>query len=254
MSQGSNSTADDWRMQLMRVTAFPAPGADPATIANLPQAWWPLVFGSPPDELRHDRKNGVTQLLGVVGDAHMRATANPVSFDLQRLAGHPRQPPPEADTLLPFKTVVEDFKGQALQWLTMADRPPLRRLAFGARLLIPVASVEAANTQLNALLPSLSIQPRSLDFMYQINRRRPSTAVAGLPLNRLSKWGIETVQDVVVAADGTVAVTAGPSACRLDLDINSVPTAVPLPNDSLPDLFSELIQLGLEVASRGDIE
>ncbi len=241
-------------MEMMRLTAFPAAGAHPGPSASQAPAWWSRLFDTPPEELRQDLQSGVTQLRGVVDDVFLLATENPVSFELKRLASHPNQPRLEAPALQPFGAVVGAFEEQVVRWLTLPDCPPLRRLAFGATLLIPVADEEAANTALDRFLPQVSLDPQAADFVYQINRRRTASSVENLALNRLSKWTIEAVQGVVLSPDGAVAMGPGSLACRLDLDMNSVPSREPIPKARLPHLFSELVALGTEIATQGDIE
>ena len=97
------------------------------------------------------------------------------------------------------------------------------------------------------------------NFMYQINRPRESASVPSFTVNRLSKWS--------VAAFESVSITVSPSSVRavgyadfpmhmsaLELDINTSPKPDALiPSDEIPQLFHELVSLGLEIAERGDI-
>jgi hypothetical protein len=48
--------------------------------------------------------------------------------------------------------------------------------------------------------------------------------------------------------------TASLSACRLELDISTMPEwEGELPHDGLPEVFRELVDLGQEIAEKGDI-
>jgi hypothetical protein len=243
------SPPDAWRAELMRLTAFPAPPLQPANI----EAWWLALFGAPHERSNQDLKKGVTRLLGSVNDAFMVATQNPISFELRQRANDPAQPPPATDTLPLYSDVVPAFRACAQRWLKLDDCPPLRRLAFGATLLRPVASLQDGYEILNSCLPDVRVDPQSNDFLYQINRRRSSSTVDGLLLNRLSKWSTEQLQEVVFSADGNLIRESGTFACRLELDMNSVPSQNPLPRASLPALFEEFVQFADEVAVRGDV-
>ena len=56
-----------------------------------------------------------------------------------------------------------------------------------------------------------------------------------------------------MGSDGTVIPQPDSFACRLELDINSVPSNVPLPKQGLPLLFKEFVRLAKEIATNGDI-
>ena len=243
------NTSNDWRVDLMRLTAFPAPGP-PTTKA---EAWWLALFGAPHEKSTRNLKNGVAQLLGTVGDAYMLAIENPISFELRQLATDPEQPPLDPDALPIFSVVEPTFQDLALRWLTLDDSPALRRLAFGATLLKPVPSIQKGYEALDGYLPDVNVAPDSSDFLYQINRRRPSAAISGLPLNRISKWSIQEMQELVFSADGHAMRRSGGFACRVELDMNCVPSKQPLPPDRLPSLFTELVALATEIAAAGDI-
>ena len=248
MSNGV-STVDDWRVEVLRLTAFPAPGPRAANA----EAWWLALFGASHERSSQDLKNGVTRLVGTVNDAFMVAVENPISFELQRLASDPGQPPPPPDTLPAHLGVVSAFQELALRWLGLENCPPLRRLAFGVTLLKPVSDQANGYQTLGKHLPDVTVDPSSSDFLYQINRRRPSSAVGGLPLNRLSKWSIQLVQELMISPGDGLTRRSETFACRLELDINSVPSKKPLPKDRLPVLFEELVELANEIAHAGDI-
>lgn len=236
-------------METLRLTAFPAAGAALAS----PERWWAALFGVPHEKSTEDVKRGITQLLGNVGDSFMVMTRIPVSFELRQLDSDPTEPPREADALSSFSVTVPTFQRSSTQWLEFEDCPPLRRVAFGAILLQPVPSRETGYETLDGYLPTVTVDPKLSDFLYQINRRRSSKIIDNLWVNRLSKWSTQQVESLTVTSDGTVARGMGASACRLELDINSVPSAESLPADLLPRLFEELVLLAGEIALDGDV-
>lgn len=99
----------------MRLTAFPVPGA----ASGVAQSWWPELFKAPPERSTQDLKQGVTQLQGRVGNAFMVVTENPVSFEMQRLANDPAEPPSDLGPLARYATVAPMFEQSALQWLSL---------------------------------------------------------------------------------------------------------------------------------------
>ena len=250
MPDHTTAPAGVWRVETIRLTAFPAAGPRPSP--GTFEAWWLTLFGAPHENSTHDLKNGVKQLRGPVGDAFMVANENPVSFEWRRLPSDPTQPPPQPDSLMPFPDIAPAFQDVALRWLRLDNRPPLRRLAFGTTLLNPVADRQTGYEILNHYLPDVQVDLSSHDFLYQINRRRPSTVVDNLLLNRLSKWHTQRVQGLVIGADGTLIRQPDTFACRLELDINSVPSGETLPSEHLPHLFTELVTLASDLTRDGD--
>lgn len=242
-----------WRAEMMRLTAFPASRPQPTGAAHGADRWWAGLFGAAPERSTRDLTSGVTQVQGTVDDAVMVAVENPVSFDLKRLASDPAQPPVEVEAMPQFSEVVGGFEELVGSWLALDDCPSLRRLAFGATLLFPVANAENGYITLNRYLPQVEIDPRSSDFLYQINRVRQSSAIPGLSLNRLARWTVRVVQSLAFSSDGA-AVSGSPTfACQLELDVNTDPSTQLLPRDPLRPLFSELVKLADEIALQGDL-
>ena len=114
-------------------------------------------------------------------------------------------------------------------------------------------TIQEGHEALDGFLPDVKVSPDSSDFVYQINRRRPSKVIGGLPLNRISKWTVQEVQALVFSADGHVLRRPGKFACRVELDMNCVPSKQPLPKDRVADLFTELVTLAAEVVSAGEV-
>ena len=249
MSVSSSAARDDWRVETLRLTAFPAPGQPGVTA----QACWSALFGLPYQTSTEDVRTRTTRLRGSIDDAFMEVTRNPVSFELRQLASNPAEPPGEPRTLSSFSHLVLAFQRSAVRWLRSEDCPSLRRLAFGAVLLKPVPSPESAHNMLNRYLPAVTVDPGSSDLLYQINRRRSSEVIGGLRLNRLSKWSAQQVDSFTVSSDGTIEHGPAEVACRVELDINSVPSHQLLPADRLPRLLEGLVILATEIARQGDI-
>jgi hypothetical protein len=105
--------------------------------------------------------------------------------------------------------------------------------------------------------------PQSFDFLYRVNRRRDSAVLPDLSINRLATWSVGQfvleVQERVLGevredVEAPVARTET-YACILELDINTVPAPEirVLPGQELPRLFGELVDLGIEIATHGDV-
>ena len=253
MSENIGVLSNAWRTETIRLTAFPATGTRVANVAPEVEAWWLTLFGVPHERSTQDLKNGVIQLQGMVDDAFMFLTENPVSLNLRRLAGNPEEPPPGPDSLLPFADVAPAFDVLAQRWLKLDNCPHLLRLAFGTTLLKPIADRKTGYAILDEHLSKVTVDPDSSDFLYQINRRRSSSVIDDLELNRLSRWSTKRIRHFVLDTEGNPLTGPEMLACCLELDINSVPSAQPLPHDDLPRLFQELLELADEIAHTGDI-
>ncbi len=121
----------------------------------------------------------------------------------------------KVDKLLPnvglFTETRDDFVKTISRWL--ASPPPVVRLAFGARLMLPVADKEEAYRRLSSYLPFNLDEKNSRDFNYQINRPRKSRVLGEeLRINRLTKWASLLIK----AITGTsVAMTRRPAGINL---------------------------------------
>jgi hypothetical protein len=95
------------------------------------------------------------------------------------------------------------------------------------------------------------------DFAYQINRPRPSRFMPEFRVNRLSRWSVGGLVRFVVSpsSQGTTIMTSDPTGhhVRLELDINTPHRQEPLPPETIPRLFEELVGLSREIICEGDI-
>jgi hypothetical protein len=159
--------------------------------------------------------------------------------------------PGDLPTLGPFREKVDWFVELLSPWLANSC-PPLVRLAFAGKLLQPAATQQEAYRLLAAKLPTVRLEPNPNDFVFQINRRKFSTVVNGLPINRVSTW---SKMNIAFTVEPGKPFT-WPDHCytALELDINTAPEKTDiLPHESLPRVFKELASLGVDIAERGDI-
>jgi hypothetical protein len=142
------------------------------------------------------------------------------------------------------------------RWLP--NCPPIKRVAFIAPLLQPVTDPSEGMRLLDRYLRYLEVHPESGDLLYRINRRKPSTAVPGVDINRVCTWALSTafLFEVEVSPLSASQREASPQGlyCALGLDVNTMPeNQATLAQDRLPELLSELVNTATEVATRGDI-
>ena len=182
-------------------------------------------------------------------------TGNKIDWVLAPSADFPRL---KVDKLPPsiglFTETRDDFVKTISHWLVSS--PPIFRVAFGARLMLPVTDKEEAFRRLSSYLPFILDEKNSTDFSYQINRPRISRVLGGdIRINRLTRWASLVFRTIVTTVGKTNVTTQSNNyACFLELDMNTdADVDKPLPEKDLTNLFLELVQLANEIAEKGDI-
>jgi hypothetical protein len=245
---------ETWQVELLRLTAFPA-----AYEISQPKPWWRQVVGESPENTKFQSRIQKWDEDGQFGNGSLL-----LQYNLQRIDWVWTARTPDVD-LNPVKTLpalgsflesLYTFKEKLAVWFSL-DIPNLYRLAFGGILVRPVDNHEEGYEELSAYIP-LELDKDSADFFYQINRPRYSKTESGLSINRLSKWSVAKVQNVSLnlsQAGVSPAIADTKYFCRLEIDINNIPEAgKALPKDRLASIFDELINLGKEIATNGDVK
>lgn len=235
---------EDWHTQLLRLTAFPSPEKD---LDDLPD--WESIVGNPPDQVTKQPKINVLEELGQFGKGSLVYRMVPGRIDwIYRFFISDKKIPEGLPEIGIITEALEEFKHLMADWLKECDE--LARIAFGATIFLPVDSHEIAYKLLNDYLESVNLEPDTSDFLYQINRKRPSKTIGDeLMINRLSKWKAIKFNFQINELEMEELF-----ACLLELDINTVPSEKTiLKKEPLIDLFGELIELGIEVIKKGDI-
>lgn len=180
-----------------------------------------------------------------------------IDWILQGMVALPGEQVLGPPTLGPLQNVLELFHKVVAPWLAVS--PQVTRLAFGAVLVKRVDDVASAYHTLSQLLPNVGLAGTdSPDFLYQVNRPRTSQLPIGIRINRLSKWSIIQGGTISIGigpgATPTVASGSPQASCRLDLDINTLANSSDLiAQDQAQPLFIELVEIGTEIAAKGDI-
>ncbi|MHC4135088.1 MAG: hypothetical protein ACYS0K_08895 [Planctomycetota bacterium] len=242
---------EDWRTETVRLTAFPAAPVDPGSLPS-----WEDLVGEPPEERKEEpRGAGAIIEAGSFQRGVLHSAKDP--FRLEWRYGVRPDISDDIPAMGSASQELDAFLPLARTWL--ASAPPMQRLAFGAVLLVPIANAEEGLRLLDGYLSSVQIDPKgSSDFLYRINRQREAKAgPAGLRINRLTKWSVVrfALASIMLSAGKATSQVEPPSyACRLELDINTVPEFKgELSPDALLGLFEELVDLGREIISKGDV-
>ena len=242
-----------WFVEGLRATLFTS-----AAAPQSPRSWWDTFSGVPSPQLQ------VAE--GPVGHASAQAEV-PGENALLSLACQPGRidwsyiyatTASEGKLTLAgnaeFGAALRRFMSRLQQWLPLA--PVHTRVALGAGIQIPVESKTEGYRRLQDYLPYLKLDAdNSSDLSYRINRPRISKrSPFELKINRVSNWSVRTIHMQVAAQDQSApALLLSAMHCRLDLDLS---TAAENSNAIDPPLsaalFSELEELALEIAVRGD--
>jgi hypothetical protein len=242
---------NSWQAESLRLTAFPSP-----LLEVKKYNWWKDLVGEMPENSHYQPRMNTYQDEGQIDIGTLILKYAPERIDWI-LAPQVQEGIAEDIPILgTFVDVLPTFFRFMKSWLNF-EIPEISRLAFGAVLPRPLPDRSTGYVQLSTYLP-VEIDPQnSSDFTYQINRPRPSrTGIPDLLINRLSKWSVAAFQ-VFSMSIGTANVGVGQGArkyhCRLELDISTdVEFKQGFSKDQLLPVLEELIDLGLEIASKGD--
>lgn len=248
---------DAWQVEMLRVTGFTA-----APIPDTPPNWWTTVVGQPPQTTQIERKDWTHTERGPCCGGVLVNNIQPSRIDWALVRGDEEIASSGLQTFGSLTEIAPNFLPLMDRWLDMETCPQLRRLAFGAVILLPVESQLAGYRQIAAYLPSVQIDPEnSSDLLYRINRpRNLKKDGTQLTINRLSTW-------VVLASHrfwATIGVSQGSQtelkkeelgfACRLEMDINNrAAQDIQMSGKNARSVLQDLVNLAFEIAAEGDV-
>ena len=244
---------NNWRVESFRMTTFHQSTDEPAEDVA---ALWESVAGGKPEQVSLRSQEDLTLVEGLYGGNRLVFTRRPdrIDWNLQCAPRPPNVPAVGFITMGPLPDLVPLFLEISRKWLIISSG--ITRLAFGSVLLAATDDLPAANEKLNSLLPKVELDPTgSFDFFYQINRRRQSNSNGQVVINRLSRWTITQGGSFEVDVQGnTEPQFKAHFACRLELDINTAGAlGSVVAGEAAVQSFEELVQLGREIAEKGDI-
>lgn len=241
-----------WLAQVLRSTAFYCQTQE----FDL-SGWWAKLTGSSPEKETNQIKTASRIVEGAYGNHKLILHKNPLVIEIRF---QPNEVTPYYLDDIPvvgrFEEEYEKFSAMVKKLFNLEGFPLIKRVAFGAVLNLSVTDYNLALEQLAPYIKTVKIDPtNSRDFLYQINRRRHfRVGSSDSFVNRLSKWSVVSYQTVTAGSQS--AITSEPrQACQLELDINtSQDIKSALPSDELVTLFDELVKMGIEIISHGDIQ
>lgn len=222
---------------------------------------WERLFSEPAEISLVRPKEGIRQEEGPFGGGKLIITSRSLPARIDLIYAFEMAATEEFSTLGTFQSSNYEFLKLVNRYLDESEE--ISRLAFGAVLLRQAVSKEGGYKSISSCLPDITLDcANSQDFLYQINRPRLiELQGTGLLVNRLSKWAVARIQRLQIEVNigektsHTVPSLEGMYACRLELDINTSPKGVdPLDRAILSPIFEILMELGKEIAEKGDIK
>ena len=254
LQQPGGVSAESWQVEQLRTTAFVLGGQ----AGDLPETWWRQVVGGAPEEQRSRPQQGIVEQFGLFQGMRLNVVWRSDRVDWRLIPNVVRsgQPLDGFPVLGAYSDALKDFVELSKKGLDNCG--PMIRLASGAVLLKRVPNLEAAYAVLASYLPSISFDLNgATDFLYQINRPRSSRSVDSLVINRLTKWSVFVGGMLSISLTGGSPVLVpgipGQHVCRLELDINTVPSTSAVDAGKVNLVFQELVNFGFEIAENGDI-
>ncbi len=235
----------EWEAESLRLTAFLSPSAQIDR-----QDWWKTIVGDLPERTTSERSTGLQQEEGKFRDGKLSLIVQPTRIDWQLTP--PDISPIGFPKIGPWLDSLRSFHDLMLSWIAIA--PPVQRLAFGAVFLLQVPNSQEGYKKLSTYLP-FELDKDSTDFFYQINRPRKSTSARQLDLkiNRLSKWNV--LGGFALSLNQPLQIKPTQFSLRLELDLSTAEDFQnELPSEQLPQILSELVEIGKEIALKGDIK
>ena len=246
MTSSERQPVAAWQAEHLRLTLFHSP-------TNIGAGVWREFTHEDPSEQTTQAKAAIIREQGPFRGGVLVTEIRPDRVDVVHSAAM------DAASSLPIigpcESLFSEFVQSGCEWLS-TQKHDVRRVALGSALLLPGPDRETGYRRLAAYLP-FAPDPSAFDFVYQINRRRDSTSVPQLLLNRLSRWSVVKVQATAISfAPGTstaYAIGDPTFACRMELDVNTaVEGGTPIPPNRMADLLHELATLSHEIIESGD--
>lgn len=243
----------EWQAQSYRVTLL---NQDP--FVNESVDWWEKLLNKKPDIITQQPNTFGSKNEGIFESNDLTLDIKPERIDWNYIVKDDVStgPKKEVSTIGPANDAIKPFNILINKWLKLNDLPKVRRIAFGAKLMIPVSDVVTGYSILNEFLQDINVNyDKPSDFLYQINKKRDSeSGITNLRINRLTKWSVMKFRSFLLSPDPSASIKyLDTFACHLELDISTVKLENEIPNDKLDNVYDELVRFGLEIAEKGDI-
>jgi len=245
-----NKSSAIWRAMKLRLSAFST-----TIIQGSEFRWWEDLIKEEPENKINYPKRGIYQTIGPFNEGVLTSNIEPFRIDwfFDSILDKEKK-----STIGSFYEALDCFLPLMSQWFEHINDIPIRRLAFGAILHMPVENRKKGYEVMSKYLHNITLDiENSSDLFYQINRPRDSKIINDLIINRLTKWQVISLISGQIPLEqtklGYVPIMEDYS-CQLELDINSSNSFKDLiPYKKTKGIFEEFVELGKEISEKGDI-
>jgi hypothetical protein len=239
----------EWNVETFRVSLFSS-----EAVKLGPDDWKALTAKDTPEA--EQKVIGRHTMAGPFLGGQFSLSASGTRLDC--ILAAPPPPDPIPPTYFPavgrWPDICNEFVQVTGAWIA-GTSAPIVRVALGAVLLAPQASVDEAYTALLGMVKSVSGDPRKMrDLLFRVNWPVSSASANGLIINRLTTWSVVGVQFKLLVEPGTmIDETPLSHFVRLEIDHNTHPRSNPFDKNSVVPIYRELADLALENAERGEL-
>lgn len=231
-----------------------------------PTGTWERVVGAKPDSCRSNPKTGQLVEIGTYGDSQLELVFASEPSE-GRLEWHLRAPDLFESQHASFDEtprVLLQLMDKYIQTLSIQF---VQRAALGVSVLRGVENLSQGYSEISKYLPFQVDYADCSDFLYQINRKRPSKVLLGTEVNRLMKWSVVVMGRRILRLTGSrlaetmvrdaliVKPVDDQVALNLELDINTATNEdSSLDVGKLSGLLKEFAEFAREIVAKGDVK
>lgn len=228
-----------------------------------PTGTWERVVGAKPDSCRSSPKTGQLVEIGTYGDSQLELVFASEPSE-GRLEWHLRAPDLFESQHSSFDETPDVFLRLMDKYIQTLSIQSVQRAALGVSVLRRAEDLAQGYSEISKYLPFQVDYADSSDFLYQINRKRPSQILPGTDVNRLMKWSVVVMGRRILRLTGprlgemrrTDASIVKPGddqvALNLELDINTATNEdSSLEVGKLSELLREFVELAREILAKG---
>ena len=239
----------DWDVERLQLAVWHTPPS--------PSGLWAKLVGTEPEATDTRPRERLVQEYGIYEGNNLRLTLQPQRLDWYIEPSAPPTPEPKQHVALISVDRTLPLLQRALA-VSLSELDTIVRLAAVIHLIHAVDNISHGMAKLDKYLPELNLKERGdQDFIYQINRRQRSPSTRHVFFNRIATWRLDRIQTGIVqmgpAQEPTVSKFDPILACRLSLDMNTVPSPSAIAKTRMPKLFEELVASAQYIAIHGDV-
>jgi hypothetical protein len=255
ISLGAMQVAIPWLCESIRLTYM---WADTRSVSG--PLNWEAVVGAPPEQRQDQPRMQMLREFGPIDDGltvlEFRVTPGRVDWLVSPITPVGDSQQSFFQYFKPVPEVLRRF--EELLFAKAEAGYDAVRIATGVVAVHPTTSHSASYAELDSLLPDVTVPTSGVsELIFQVNRPRPSAAIPGATLNRLSKWSCAAISGFQVSPVAGVPIASMSNAfysTRVELDLSTpADNRLPIAQDLRGKVTTELFTLANEILTEGDI-